>query len=394
MEITAPKPEEIRAAILVASDNFNDAAQVGKLLAKEFEDVFLSTNPELAVKDFESRTPDMLVLAFNSLEKTKRYYLGLYRLSSSIHLLSHRTIILCKKEEVSRAYQACKKNYFDDYILFWPMSSDNLRLLMSVHHALRDLAAMRSDQPTSAQFAAQARKLTELEAFMDQQMALGEQRIEQANRAISQAQQDVGEVLDGFSQKITQGELPDALSARNVASLEREIKRLKQEVIGKRLVTVAQSVQPIKQWTDEFKKDCAPMLESARTLTTMANRVRLTILIVDDDDFQRMILSELLGADNYRLVFAGGGIEALNILRITQPDLILMDIKMPDMDGIETTRRIKTIAQFATVPVIMVTGNRERVAVLDSMKVGIANFVVKPFDRDSLLAKVADALHP
>jgi PleD family two-component response regulator len=85
-ERAALKPIEASAKILVASDSLSDAALVKKLLAQEFAQIFLSANPDLAVKDFESRAPDVLVLAFNSLEKSERYYLGLYRLSGKIHL--------------------------------------------------------------------------------------------------------------------------------------------------------------------------------------------------------------------------------------------------------------------------------------------------------------------
>jgi PleD family two-component response regulator len=60
--------------------------------------------------------------------------------------------------------------------------------------------------------------------------------------------------------------------------------------------------------------------------------------------------------------------------------MILMDIMMPDMDGIETTRRLKTMPQFEKVPVIMVTGKSEGAAVRDSIKAGTVNFIVKPLD--------------
>ena len=146
--------------------------------------------------------------------------------------------------------------------------------------------------------------------------------------------------------------------------------------------------------SDEFKKECAPHIESARALSAMADSILPTVLVVDDDDFERKIMSELLATENYRLVFAAGGVEALNILRKMQPELILMDIMMPDLNGIETTRRLKTMPQFANVPVIMVTGKSEGAAVRDSMKVGATDFVVKPCDRDMLMAKVVRALHP
>lgn len=393
-ERAALKPIEARAKILVASDNPSDAALVKKLLTQEFEQVFLSINPDLAVKDFESYAPDVLVLAFNTLGKAERYYLGLYRLSSKIHLHPHHTVILCNKDEVRQAYEACRKQYFDDYILFWPMTNDAPRLLMTVHHSLRDLTAISEGGPSAAEFAAQARRLAELGSMLDQQIVQGGQRIEVANRAMEQAEQEIGAALDGFSSKLVHGNLPGVSRIKDVTGLEQEIRRLKQDEIGQRFRSVAESVQPIKQWADEFRKGCEPHIESAHTLNVMAEAIRPMILVVDDDDFQRNIIITLLASENYRLVFAGGGIEALNILRKMQPDLILMDIMMPDLDGIETTRRLKTMPQFAKVPVIMVTGKSEGAAVRDSIKAGATNFIVKPFDRDTLLAKVVSTLRP
>ena len=394
IERGALKPIEAKARILVASDSPSDAALVKKLLVQEFEQVFLSTNPDQAVKDFESRAPDVLVLAFNTLEKSERYYLGLYRLSGKIHLQPHRTVVLCNMDEVSQAYQACRKQYFDDYVQFWPMTNDAPRLLMSVHLSLRDLRAISEGGPSAAEFAAQARRLAELGSMLDQHVAQGSQRIEGANRAMAQAEQDIGAALDGFSSRLAQGNLPGVSRLSDVSGLEQEIKRLKQDEIGQRFRQVAESVQPIKQWTDDFRNGCEPHIESARALNAMAEAIRPMILVVDDDEFQRNIVSTLLAAESYRLVFAGGGVEALNIMRKTQPDLILMDIMMPDMDGIETTRRLKTMPQFAKVPVIMVTGKSEGAAVRDSIKAGAANFIVKPLDRDTLLAKVVHALRP
>lgn len=212
-------------------------------------------------------------------------------------------------------------------------------------------------------------------------MAQGYQRIEVVNRSMEQAEQAIGVALDGWSSKLAQRERPDP----HMAELEREI--------GQRFRAMAESVSPIQRWADELRKECAPHIESARALNAMADCIWPTVLVVDDDDFQRVIVSQLFAKENYRLVFASGGVEALNVLRIMQPDLILMDILMPDLDGIETTRRLKSMPQFAKLPVIMVTGKSEGVSVRDSLKAGATDFVVKPLDRDTLLAKVALALH-
>ena len=383
---------EARAKILIASDKSSDAALIRKLLGQEFEQIFVSTNAALAVKDFESYAPDILVLAFTTLVKAERYYLGLYRLSGKIHLQPHRTIVLCAVEAVNQAYQACRNQYFDDYVQFWPMTHDAPRLLMAVHHSLRDLMAISEGGPSAAEFAAQARRLAELGSMLDQHVTQGNQKIDVANRAMTQAEHDIGAALDGFSSKLAQGALRGISRINDVSGLEQEIRRLKQEEIGKRFRKVAESVQPIKQWTDDFRTELESHVASVRTLNALADAIRPMILIVDDDDFESKIVSTLLAAENYRLVFASGGVEALNVLRKMQPDLILMDIMMPDLDGIETTRRLKTMPHYVHVPVIMLTGNSEAAAVRDSIKAGAADFIIKPYDRDTLLGKITHAL--
>lgn len=385
-------PAHTTPTLLVASDSANDAKLVEQLLGDEFGKVIASTNPNKAVKEFDQQQPDVLVLAFNGLEKSERYYLGLYRLSEDIHRQPHRTIILCNKDEVRQAYTFCRDGLFDDYVLFWPLTQDPPRLLMAVHHALRELAALKAGGPTPADFAAQARRLGELETLLDRQMVQGGQRIEETSRAIEQAELEIGATLDGFSQRLIQGALPAAVAVKNAGELEKEISRLKRDEIQQGFRTAAQSVQPLKQWAHDFKQECAPHLESVRALNAMAEHIRPTVLVVDDDEFQRKIIGQTLGAENYRLVFAAGGIEVMSVLRKMRPDLILMDVMMPEVDGVEVTRRLKAVARFADIPVIMITGNSEKNVVAVALKMGAADFIVKPFIREILIAKVAQAL--
>jgi CheY-like chemotaxis protein len=121
----------------------------------------------------------------------------------------------------------------------------------------------------------------------------------------------------------------------------------------------------------------------------MAEQVRPTVLVVDDDEFQHKMVARILETENCRLVFVASGAEALKILGTVQPDLILMDVQMPGMDGIETTRRLKAVPRLAKVPVVMITGQSAGTVVVDSLKAGAADFVVKPFEREKLISKVA-----
>jgi CheY-like chemotaxis protein len=118
------------------------------------------------------------------------------------------------------------------------------------------------------------------------------------------------------------------------------------------------------------------------------------VLVVDDDEFQHGLLRQLLVDVKLELVFVTSGVAAIAALCKRRPDLVLMDVDLPDTDGIETTRRIRSVQQFTNIPVIMITGNSEKGVVVESLKAGASDFVVKPFDRNSLIAKVHKFLSP
>lgn len=378
--------------ILIATDNVEDAKVVKHQLANEYENVFTSTSPDLAVENFDAHRPDVLVLAFDALEKAERYYLGLYRLSNVVHTHPHRTVILCNKDEVRPVYELCKKDYFDDYILFWPATHDFPRLAMSVYHAMRDLAAHKVNT-SAVDIAAQARKLAGLEYMLDWNVTVGSERIKTASDSLARVEQEVKVSLDGFSQRLTQGDFANLVDVKDAKGLQHEIDRLQVEEIHGCFQTTAESIAPLKTWAQEFKQKCVPHLESAHALKTMAEKVPATILVVDDDELMRKSFKTVLVAENYTLMFATGGIEALNLLRNRRPDLILMDMMMPDIDGIETMRRIKSAEQLCAIPIIMVTGNSEKHVVTDCLKAGAAGFVVKPFNRETLLDKIRKFLY-
>jgi CheY-like chemotaxis protein len=136
---------------------------------------------------------------------------------------------------------------------------------------------------------------------------------------------------------------------------------------------------------------------------TAAVRILVASSVVEDaamvaellrnDEFQHKLLRQLLAAAELELAFATSAIEALAALRRSRPDLILMDVNLPDIDGVEATRRIKSVEQFASIPVIMISGDSEKDKVVDCLKAGASAFVVKPLDKTTLLAKLRKFLH-
>jgi len=113
-----------------------------------------------------------------------------------------------------------------------------------------------------------------------------------------------------------------------------------------------------------------------------------TILIVDDEPIGREILARLLLNPNYELLFASNGAEALAQVDKLIPDLILLDVMMPEMDGFEVCQRLRSDPVLEQVPVIMVTALDDRASRLRGIEVGADDFISKPFDRIELRARV------
>jgi PAS domain S-box-containing protein len=113
-----------------------------------------------------------------------------------------------------------------------------------------------------------------------------------------------------------------------------------------------------------------------------------TILIVDDEPAGRDALQALLTAEGYNLAFAGNGAEALAKAAELTPDLILLDVMMPGMDGFEVCRRLRADPLLAEVPVIMVTALDDSDSRLQGIEAGADDFVSKPFNRVELRARV------
>ena len=121
-------------------------------------------------------------------------------------------------------------------------------------------------------------------------------------------------------------------------------------------------------------------------------RPQLKVLIVDDSELNREMLGSMLG-DEYEIVEAENGAQAVDILRenASNLSLVLLDIQMPQKDGIETLREMRAMPDRADIPVIMLTGVEDKEVVLKSAKLGICDYLLKPFTSAELLKRLRRA---
>lgn len=114
-----------------------------------------------------------------------------------------------------------------------------------------------------------------------------------------------------------------------------------------------------------------------------------TILVVDDIATNVMLLKAILGKAKYRIVTASGGVEALRKVESERPDLILLDIMMPDMDGYEVIAQLKSDERMSEIPVIFLSALHNPEDIVKGFKLGASDYVSKPFNHEELVTRVA-----
>ena len=120
----------------------------------------------------------------------------------------------------------------------------------------------------------------------------------------------------------------------------------------------------------------------------MPSDVKGTILYVEDNPDNRLLVRRILLSEEYGLIEANNASEALEVLKSRKPDLILMDINMPDMDGYTLTAKIKTMPGFERVPILALTANVMRGDREKTLEAGCDGYIQKPLDIDQLIKEI------
>jgi twitching motility two-component system response regulator PilH len=113
------------------------------------------------------------------------------------------------------------------------------------------------------------------------------------------------------------------------------------------------------------------------------------ILVVDDSPTERHVLTEMLLKAGFTVVIADSGEQAIEVAKKEIPDLVLMDVVMPGMNGYQATRTITREETTRHIPVIMCTSKGQETDKIWGMRQGAHDYMVKPIDRAALLAKIA-----
>ena len=243
--------------ILVASNSPADAELAAQPLRREFRRVEIACRADSALADFERCKPAALVLAFRDLGEAEHHYAVLRRAGGVADVHAHRALVLCRTEDVARAYAMCKGGSFDDYMQFWPMTFDVLRLPMSVLHALRDLRIAGALQCSANELMAHARRVAAIDPFLTHALAEGEQLLARTAEAVRQFERPMASTADATA---------DAVLTPAAAALDGEEQRTasRQGLFDR--------VEALAEWSAELRRQSGPHFQAARALQRAAQR--------------------------------------------------------------------------------------------------------------------------
>lgn len=122
------------------------------------------------------------------------------------------------------------------------------------------------------------------------------------------------------------------------------------------------------------------------------NPAEFKLLVVDDVQTNVLLLKALLGKEGYGILVANNGQEALEVIRNENPDLILLDVMMPGMDGFEVAERLKSEEFRCEIPIIFLTALDDTQSIVNGFKPGVGDFISKPFRKEELMVRIKHQL--
>ncbi|HEX2542075.1 MAG TPA: response regulator [Caldimonas sp.] len=372
---------------MIACGRSDDLREITAQLAADHARITGSTDSESSIRDFEAALPQVVVLAFDTILKSQQYLLALYRRSEVASSHRHRIVLLCSHAEARAAYELCKKGCYDDYVLHWPLAHDGLRLSMSVWNAAQ--AVLRETSRVHArELSLKAEQVRSVQAFFERELAEGQRFSDTVTGALDHVEVAVDKAIDEFGRRVAAHRPGEAGMLRDPEAFARELERLKRDGVQQAFREGSRLVDEAAAWPAGAKNRLDSVAEQVRGLSRGMSAPQVTLMVVEDDEVQRELIAGALHGRAIDVLMLADGASLVGAIRRRKPDMILMDINLPDADGVTLTGTICGLPRLQGVPVLMLTGDASRESLARSIEAGAVGYIVKPFTRDTLLRNI------
>lgn len=410
-------------------ENVEGVAEILSAHVEQYRTVALNKTTKSLLVDTK---PSVLLIALESVAAAIEYYGGLMQEEVMEHI--HYTVLLCNNKESSLAFRCCMKGLFDNYFVYQPLY-EKFRLAMIVHNGLaRTASSTLMDEFNEDNFEQIDEELAELIEQTSQCRQELLEKVGASREDIIQATQDATQKsTNAQSPNVNPSELMEQVSQDHVkpllALLEQDIKNGLDSMLAQ-LLNVKQNAQAQakrskglihhqpsirskadklnavidqanKNATQEAAEDISntdqassanqPQQGIANPPAAKEAMVKKRILVVEDNALYRDMLVSVLQKEQFDVEQAEDGLRALQMIREDDFDLIIMDLYMPKLDGLNTTKKIRQVSGGKEIPVIALTGNKNKEIIRKWASFGLKGYIIKPSTKDEILTSVGQA---
>ncbi len=378
--------------ILVVTDSREELDKLLQLLNPEFGNILNADNASAGTVLFKKYHPSLLVLAFGNVSRAERFYLSLYDLDPRIYAAPHKTLLLCRGSESEQAYKLCKDGIINDYVADRPLF-DPFRLRLSVSQALKHNTNEQNLFWLNRHVEKINSGMHEFNRFIKDHVFSGkdiqEESVKTFKQYTSKLTDDLGQLEKNLMKE--SGINKNSLGTESENQyLSEQIDQFRHKSIEAGSIAVRQAMNQSDQLMKKLDKGLQEYSEKVGP--DPADKSITEVLLVDDDDMYREIVITMLKSESIHVHAVGDGHSALRYLMVAKPDIILLDYVMPDYDGLEVLKDLKSNPATNNIPVIMLTGDSSREIVGESIQAGAAKFLVKPCSRSKILSKIKEVL--
>lgn len=400
--------------VVMIVDNEEDTLGAANILVSHIEEYRTIQLNEHTTQYLLQIEPIVILFALGCVEKSVEYYKCLVDEHQLIHL--HYSAILCNNKSSALAFRCCMKGLFDNYFVYQPLY-EKLRLLMIVQQGLnetnssstlknendelfeqidQDLSLLieegsRCKKKVLDSFTTRREELTQHEHTDDSQditSSLKPSNIEEIKSSITE--DHITPLLAHLEDDIKVGldNILAQLLAKKTAFKEISNQKKSQK---KGLIT---HVPLIKERHLSEEVDDLPLISTIEQdlIEDTVSKKESLILIVEDNNLYRDMIGTVLAKDNYKIDEAEDGLCALQKIKEKHYDLILMDLFMPNLDGLNATKKIRQLSGGRDIPVIALTGNKNKEIVKKWAHYGLKGYIMKPSTKTEILSVVKRVL--
>ncbi|GLT19340.1 hypothetical protein GCM10007938_31220 [Vibrio zhanjiangensis] len=291
-------------------------------------------------------------------------------------------ILMCNKSYRNRAYELCVEELFHSYENIKPIYDTNKVVL-----ALRRLAQHLAIKVEFQQAEKDNRKMEENI----------NSSLESINLLQKEVQNSVGTQTSEFDQVTSQ--LNQLLEKVPPVEWEKAFNNIVNSMpeSAQRDTLRQFSIKDFRDDLEKYKDNCVGMLDKITHSLDLAKPKSISrgplVLVADDQPVMRKIIASILEPRGYKVELASNGAEAIMKAKVLRPNLMLLDIDMPIMDGLATLDTIKKVGATSHIPVIMLTSHSDKDVIQSSITLGAVDYVVKPTKAEILLKKISNAIN-